>query len=105
MQVSILVLMDFILQHPNIKPTYIEVVCFNPCFNGFHSPTGDAFGLAFSLLGVSILVLMDFILQLGLVAWAHVPIISFNPCFNGFHSPTQISPKTCYTEVGFQSLF
>ncbi len=60
---------------------------FNPCFNGFHSPTNiNSYTLRWLL--VSILVLMDFILRLQSAQIQLVPLLSFNPCFNGFHSPT-----------------
>ncbi len=55
--------MDFILQL--VTPSRVGAVesGFNPCFNGFHSPTRSIRLPRFHIHKVSILVLMDFILQ------------------------------------------
>ena len=69
-RVSILVLMDFILRHLAGGVNAFGHTSFNPCFNGFHSPT--------------VTVLPFIALKL---------VMCFNPCFNGFHSPTISAPS------------
>ena len=65
-EVSILVLMDTLLQLIGINISVSKLLCFNPCFNGYTTSTKRMlliFGITSNF--VSILVLMDTLLQLS----------------------------------------
>ena len=87
--VSILVLMDYALQHLGVD-VFVEVpLCFNPCFNGLCSATRySAFGNVPNIT-VSILVLMDYALQQRHLYSRRGCLWGFNPCFDGLCSATE----------------
>ena len=62
-KVSILVLMDTLLQRNHILYLYKYNYCFNPCFNGYTTSTGTRNPEFCEDKLVSILVLMDTLLQ------------------------------------------
>ena len=64
--VSILVLMEVILQGSTRQVSHPATLGFNPCFNGSHSSSGSAVEYFTFFIIVSILVLMEVILQVWL---------------------------------------
>jgi len=62
---------------------------FNPCFDGWGSPTFYCLVSLAQERHVSILVLMDGARRHARISQARDTALSFNPCFDGWGSPTR----------------
>jgi len=88
-KVSILVLMDGARRLVNGLFAFYKPLGFNPCFDGWGSPTVVATATAYYAVHVSILVLMDGARRLVLsIPRGGLRMTRFNPCFDGWGSPT-----------------
>ncbi len=128
--VSILVLMELSLRHPNRSPQNYNKKSFNPCFNGtlfetdqlWYGKEGDVWGfnpcfngtlfetpslrwITFMSYNVSILVLMELSLRHYSTDPVFSLIESFNPCFNGTLFETPSASRLSCMRAPFQSLF
>ena len=66
--VSILVLVDLLLEHKGMMKGVVHPTCFNPCFSGSASRTRYP-SVVTSRLEVSILVLVDLLLEQHVFFW------------------------------------
>ena len=104
--VSILVLMDFVRNVCTTRMSRRTFVCFNPCFNGFCSECLSGFDIALAPASVSILVLMDFVRNEGqpLAADCSLYHVSILVLMDFVRNAGQAVRRTA-RPIAFQSLF
>ena len=97
--------MDFALKLAPKREGHVDLLCFNPCFDGFCSKTFGATNRRRGHASVSILVLMDFALKLERLRDGEIFDPSFNPCFDGFCSKTWFEDGYQWNTISFNPCF
>ena len=102
--VSILVVLDVVLEVCTDAVWLVVRLSFNPCCAGCSSGSLNRVLKCVDAEQVSILVVLDVVLEDRPKSSRFLPVLSFNPCCAGCSSGSITGINTCPNSVEFQSL-